>query len=136
MVAGQRVTLCSMSPKAKHVLARDHLDLAREEATEGRLGIAATLLLHAAEAAVDSLAERHAIATSPTHWRREEIVRELHQRGVLAGDDGRLLRKLNEERKAYAYDGDEPDFGGEDIDDVVARVEALVVAAEEASPSA
>jgi hypothetical protein len=35
-----------MSPKAKYVLARDHLNLAREEIEEGHLGIAATLLLH------------------------------------------------------------------------------------------
>jgi hypothetical protein len=121
-----------MSPKAKHVLARDHLDLAREENEEGHLGLVATLLLHSAEAAVDALAERNAIEASPTHWRRMEIVRELHDRGLLASDDGALLGSLNAERKAYAYDGDEPDFDGEDIEDIVARVEALVVAAEEA----
>jgi hypothetical protein len=120
-----------MSPKANHVLARDHLDLAPEEMEEGRLGLVATLLLHAAEAAVDSLAERHGIATSPTHWRRGEILEDLHRRGVLPTDDGSLLRSLNDERKAYAYDGDEPDFGEEALDDIVARVEALVAAAEE-----
>lgn len=123
-----------MSPKAKHVLARDHIDLAKEEAEESHLGLVATLLLHAAEAAVDSLAERHGIETSPTHWRRGEIVSELHERGVLATDDGELLRLLNAQRKAYAYDGDEPDFEGEDVEDIAARVELLVVAAEEAWP--
>jgi hypothetical protein len=49
----------------------------------------------------------------------------------LPTDDASLLRSLNEERKAYAYDGDEPDFGKEALDDIVARVEALVAAAEE-----
>jgi HEPN domain-containing protein len=70
-----------MSPKAKHVLARDHLNLAREEIEEGHLGLAATLLLHAAEAAIDALAERNGIETSPTHWRRREIVAELERTG-------------------------------------------------------
>ena len=104
-----------MSPKAKHVLARDHLALAMQEAEEAHLGLVATLLLHAPEAAVDALAERHDIATSPTHWRRKEIIEELYKRGVLERDDG-----------------DDPDFDGENVDDVMARVEALVVAAEEA----
>lgn len=121
-----------MSPKAKHVLARDHLELAAQEAEEAHLGLVATLLLHAAEAAVDALAERHDIATSPTHWRRKEIIEELYERGVLERDDGDLLQSLNAERKAYAYDGDQPDFDGENVDDIMARVEALVVAAEEA----
>lgn len=121
-----------MSPKAKHVLARDHLDLARGEVQESHLGLVATLLLHAAEAAIDSLAERHGISISPTHWRREEIVHELHERKVLAHDESALIRALNAERKAYAYDGDEPDFGEDGVEGVIGRVEALVVAAEEA----
>lgn len=41
-----------MSPKAKHVLAGDHLDLARKEIEEDHLGVAATLLL------VEGIAER------------------------------------------------------------------------------
>jgi hypothetical protein len=119
-----------MSPKAKHVLARDHLELARQEADEARLGLVVTLLLHSAEAAVDSLAEHHQIETSPTHWRRKEIVRELYGRGVLQRDDGDLLQALNAERKAYAYDGDDPDFDADDLDEIMARVEALVIASE------
>ncbi len=121
-----------MSPKAKHVLARDHLDLAREEIDEDHLGVAATLLLHAAEAAIDSLAEKNGIETSPTHWRRGEIVAELNELGIGASDDADLIRVLNEERKAYAYDGDEPEFSGDTVEHMAARVEALVVAAEEA----
>jgi HEPN domain-containing protein len=121
-----------MSPKAKHVLARDHLDLAREEIEEGHLGIAATLLLHAAEAAIDALAERNGIEINPTHWRRGEIVAELNERGIGSSGDGDLIRLLNEERKGYAYDGDEPDFSGDTAEQMAVRVEALVVTAEEA----
>lgn len=121
-----------MSPKAKHVLARDHLDLAWQEIDESHLGIAATLLLHAAEAAIDALAERNGIKTSPTHWRRGEIVAELNERGIGSSDDGDLILLLNEERKGYAYDGDEPEFSGDTAEHIATRVEALVVAAEEA----
>lgn len=120
-----------MSPKAKYVLARDHLDLAREETEAGHLGLAATLLLHAAEAAVDALAERHKIKTSPTHWRREEILAELNDVGIGSSEDADLIRLLNVERKGYAYDGDEPDFQDDTIEGILERVEALVVAAEE-----
>jgi hypothetical protein len=90
-----------MSPKAKHVLARDHLDLAREETENSHLGVAATLLLHAAEAAIDALAEQNGIETNPTHWRREEI---------------EMIRIST----------------GDTVDGILARVEALVIAAEEA----
>jgi hypothetical protein len=121
-----------MSPKAKYVLARDHLDLAQEEIGDGHLGIAATLLLHAAEAAIDALADKNGIKTDPTHWRREAIAAELNERGIGSSSDGALIRLLNEERKAYAYDGDEPEFSGDAVEDIAERVEALVVAAEEA----
>jgi hypothetical protein len=43
-----------------------------------------------------------------------------------------LIRLLNDERKSYAYDGDEPEFRGDSVEDISARVEALVLAAEEA----
>ena len=120
-----------MSPKAKHVLARDHLDLAREEIGSGHLGLAATLLLHAAEAAIDALAEENGIETNPTHWRREQIVAELNELSIASPDDAELIRLLNKERKGYAYDGDDPEFSGDGAKDIVSRVEALVVAAEE-----
>jgi HEPN domain len=120
-----------MSPKAKHVLARDHLDLALEEIDGGHVGLAATLLPHAAEAAIDALAEQNGIETSPTHWRRREIVAELNQRGIGSSDDGDLIQLLNEERKGYAYDGDEPEFNGDTAEHIATRVERLVVSAEE-----
>ena len=122
-----------MSPRAKHEVARDHLDLARDEAEEGHLGVVATFLLHASEAALDALADAHDISRSPTHWRREQIANELETTDVLESEDtAELVRLLNQQRKAYAYDGDEPDFGGQHAEDVIARVEELVEAAEEA----
>lgn len=125
----------SMVLRPKRELARDHLDLALEELEEENLGLVATLLLHSAEAAIDALAEDNTIATSPHHWRRAEIVKELEQDGKLASDDAAdLVRVLNQDRKAYAYDGEEPSFGGEDVQDIVARVEELVEAAEASRP--
>jgi hypothetical protein len=119
-----------MSPKDKHVLARDHLDLAREEADDERLGSAATMLLHAVEAAIDALAADNGIATNPTHWRRADIAKELHAKGILPADESGLIRMLNEERKRFAYEGDEPTFGGDGFESVFEQVEAVVVAAE------
>lgn len=120
-----------MSPKDKATLARDHLNLARDEADDERLGPAATMLLHAIEAAIDALADRYGIATSPHHWRRGEIARELSTRGVLEADESGLIGLLNEQRKGFAYDGDDPDFGGEDFDSIYRRVETIVEAAED-----
>lgn len=58
---------------------------------------------------------------------------ELKDQGVLDSDEAAdLIRLLNRERKAYAYDGDEPDFGGEEVESVIAQVEDLVIRAEEA----
>jgi hypothetical protein len=81
------------------------------EIEEGHLGVAVTLLLH---------------------WRRAEIVAELNERGIGSSADSDLIRLLNEERKGYAYDGDEPEFRGDTVEHISARVEALVIAAEEA----
>ena len=62
----------------------------------------------------------------------EQIVAELNELGIGSSDDADLIRVLNEERKGYAYDGDEPEFSGDTVEHMAARVEALVVAAEEA----
>ena len=61
-----------------------------------------------------------------------KIVAELNKRGIGSSDDGDLIRLLNVDRKAYAYDGDDPQFSGDKVEDIVERVAALVVAAEEA----
>ncbi len=119
-----------MSPKEKRKLARDHLELARDEADDARLGPATTMLLHAVEAAIDAPADDHEIPTSPHHWRRGEIARELHAKGVLPADESGLIGLLNEQRKGFAYDGDEPDFGGDDLDSIYRRVAAIIEAAE------
>lgn len=123
----------SMVARPKRELAREHLNLALEELEEENLGLVATLLLHSAEAAIDALADETGISTSPHHWRRGEIVDELEKKGVLESDGGAdLVRVLNEDRKAYAYDGEEPTFGGDDAEEIVARVVELVEAAEAA----
>lgn len=77
-----------MSPKAKHFLASDHLDLAQEEIEEGRLGVAATLLLRAAEAAIDALAEK--TGQRRRRGRMPEHDAELRWRERLAGDRDRV----------------------------------------------
>lgn len=98
-----------MVPRPKRELARDHLDLALEELEEENFGLVVTLLLHSSEAAIDALADDNSIPTSAHHWRREQIVEELEQKGVLESSDGaKLVRVLNEDRKAYAYDGRSP----------------------------
>ena len=122
-----------MSPKDKLTLARDHLKLAREEADDRRLGPATTMLLHAVEAAIDALAASRGIPTSPHHWRRGEIAAELHSADVLPSDESGIISLLNEQRKGFAYDGDEPDFHGEDFESVYARVAAIVTVAEDSS---
>ncbi|HEX5761947.1 MAG TPA: hypothetical protein VFY04_02390 [Solirubrobacterales bacterium] len=98
-----------MSPKAKHVLARDHLDLASMPSQSG----------------VGS-------RPIPLTWRREQIVAELNQRGIGSSDDAELIRLLNAERKGYAYDGDDPDFDDDSVEEIMQRVETLVTAAEKA----
>jgi hypothetical protein len=60
----------------------------------------------------------------------------LNERGIGSSEDGDLIQLLNQERKGYAYDGDEPEFSGDSAEHVATRVEALVVAAEESWSSA
>ena len=119
-----------VSPKDKLTLARDHLALARDEADDGRLGPATAMLLHAAEAVIDALAAQRGIPSSPHHWRRGEIASELYSAGVLPADESPLIRLLNDQRKRFAYDGDEPDFDGDDFESVYQRVAAIVAVAE------
>lgn len=53
--------------EGQSVLARDHLSLALEEMERSHLGLWRALLPHPTEAAVDTLATNHGIATSPMH---------------------------------------------------------------------
>jgi hypothetical protein len=89
------------------------------------------MLLHALEAAIDALAAAEDIPTSAHHWRRGEIAEELYERNILPADESGLVRALNEQRKGFAYDGDEPDFGADGFESIYERVEAVVETAEE-----
>ncbi|HVD37378.1 MAG TPA: hypothetical protein VNC15_00950 [Solirubrobacterales bacterium] len=55
-----------MSPKKKSVLAREHLQVAREDLDEERMGQALNALFYTAEAAVVALAEANQIDTKRT----------------------------------------------------------------------
>jgi hypothetical protein len=58
--------IASMSPKKKSVLAREHLQVAREDLDEERMGQALNALFYTAEAAVVALAEANQIDTKRT----------------------------------------------------------------------
>lgn len=120
-----------MSPKPKAELARQHLETARGHVEEDAEGDAVNALFYAAEAAVDGLAQAHGIDTRKLHYLKASAAAELHERGVLEEDLAPLLRQLNQARKDIWYEGDDPDFGGRSLADVLAEVEALVDAAEE-----
>ncbi len=49
---------------------------------------------------------------------------------MLEEDFAPLLRQLNQARKDIWYEGDDPDFGGRSLEDVLAEVEKLVEAGE------
>ena len=61
---------------------------------------------------------------------KADAASELHANGVLDEDFGPLLRTLNQERKDVWYEGEDPDFGEESLDDVAERVRGLIEAAE------
>jgi uncharacterized protein (UPF0332 family) len=117
----------SMSPKEKSVLAREHLEVAREDLDDGRVGQALNALFYSAEAAVVALAEINGIDTKRNHRLKATAAKELHEKGVLDQDFSGLLRDLNQGRKDHWYEGEEPDV---DLEDAYAEVEVLVDAAQ------
>jgi uncharacterized protein (UPF0332 family) len=118
-----------MSPKNKRQLAREHLQDGLAAVEDERLKDAVNALFYAAEAAVVALAEHHEIDTKKRHELKADAAARLHHAGVLAEDYGPLLRALNQARKDIWYEGDEPELD-QDLEDIAARVEALVEAAE------
>lgn len=119
-----------MSPRAKHELAREHLNrglagVASEDATE-----AVAWLFLALEAAIVAIAEAHDVEVTPHHWKKADVARRLHRDGVIGRDFTGLLELLNEARKVATYDGDDPDLGEASLEDLAADVEAAVVIAE------
>lgn len=124
-----------MSPRAKHELAREHLDrglagVAAQDPTE-----AVAWLFLSLEAAIVFVADKHGLDTRQQHWKKAEVAAELHASGVLPHDFSATLRLLNEARKVATYDGDEPDLEGQSLEDIATDVAAAVELAEkEARP--
>jgi hypothetical protein len=116
-----------ITPKSKDKLARQHLDTARGDLDAERKGAALSALFYAAEAAIDYLADSHGIDTKKKHWLKAEAAAQLHKQGVLKADFETLLSSLNQERKDFWYEGEEPDL---DLEDTYTETEELVEAAE------
>jgi hypothetical protein len=122
-----------LSPRPKHELAREHLDRGLSGVTASDAAEAVAWLFLSLEAAIVSVAEKHGLDTQKQHWKKAEVAKELHTRGVLPHDYSDLLGLLNEARKAATYEGDEPDLEGQSLEDIAAEVEAAVKLAEQES---
>ncbi len=120
-----------MSPKAKAQLAREHLERALPAVTAADHTEAVTWLFAALEAAIVAVAERHGIDTKKQHWKKAEVAKQLHESEVLPHDFSDVLDILNEARKVAVYEGDEPDLGGQSLEDLAADVETAVELAEQ-----
>jgi len=125
----------SVSPRAKHELAREHLDrgLAGVSANDATEAVAWPFL--SLEAAIVSVADNHGLDTQRQHWKKAEVAAELHASGVLPHDFSDILRLLNEGRKVATYDGDEPDLEGKSLEDIAADVLTAVELAEQEAAS-
>ena len=120
-----------LSPRPKHELAREHLDRGLAGVTAGDAAEAVAWLFLSLEATIVSVADKYGLDTMKQHWRKEEVAKELHSRGVLPRDYSSLLRLLNEARKTATYEGDEPDLEDQSLEDLAAGVQAAVELAEQ-----
>jgi hypothetical protein len=116
--------------KSKAQLAREHLERALPEVSAGSYTEAVTWLFAALEAAIVSIANEHGIETHAQHWRKADVARELHRRGLLSEDFAKVLGTLNTARKLAVYEGEEPDLGGRSLVDIAEEVDRAVEAAE------
>ena len=57
--------------------------------------------------------------------------RAAHATGVLPTDYADTLKLLNEARKAVFYEGEDPDLGGQSLEDIASSVESAVQQAEQ-----
>jgi len=119
-----------MGSKPKHEIAREHFELALQDIETGDERGAVSALFYAAEAAIVAVADAHGVDTKQNHRMKADAASELHSSGVLHEDCGPLLRTLNQERKDVWYEGEDPDFGDETLEDVAERVRDLIEAAE------
>jgi uncharacterized protein YutE (UPF0331/DUF86 family) len=120
-----------MSPKAKVVVAREHLTKARQETDGGDLRDAVQWAFASLEAAIDALAAPHGIAIDEKHWKRTAAAKELHERGVLPKDLSDLHQELNHFRKAVFYEGEDLDAEEIEIEETLVDVETAVSIAED-----
>jgi hypothetical protein len=124
-----------MSPRARHELAREHLGRGLVGVTAGDSTEAVTWLFLSLEAAIVAVADQEGLETKQQHWKKADVAKELHRRGVLPHDFSSLLGLLNAARKVAAYEGDEPDLEGQSLEEIAADVEIAVGLAEKAASS-
>jgi hypothetical protein len=124
------LTIKLVSPRAKHELAREHLDRGLAGLTASDTTEAVAWLFLSLEAAIVSVGDKHGLDPKKQHWRKAEVAEELYKQGVLPHDYSGTLRLLNEARKVATYEGDEPDLEGQSLEDIAAAVEGAVELAE------
>jgi hypothetical protein len=119
-----------VSPKTKPQLAREHLDRALPAVASHDYTEAVTWLFVSLEAAVVALAEQHGVPIEPNHWRKVKAAEQLYAQGAVTTNFAPALRTLNEARKEAVYDGEDPDFGDQSLEDLASEVESAVDLAE------
>jgi hypothetical protein len=75
-------------------------------------------------------AEKHNIDTKKKHWKKAEVAEQLYEEGLLPNDFSEILDILNDSRKVAVYEGEEPDLGEHNLEDLAAEVETAVEFAE------
>lgn len=129
-VSHRRGSMIAMSPKAKVILAREHLERALPAVMAEDYTEAVTWLFVSLEAAVAALAEQNGVSIEPKHWRKAQIAKDLFAKGAVEVDFAPALGTLNEARKEALYEGEEPDLDGQSLEDLATDVEAAVELAE------
>jgi hypothetical protein len=119
-----------VSPKTKPQLAREHLDRALPAVASNDYTEAVTWLFVSLEAAIVALAEQHGVPIEPNHWRKVKAAEQLYAQGATTTNFAPALRTLNEARKEAVYDGEDPDFGDQSLEDLALEVESAVDLAE------
>ena len=64
------------------------------------------------------------------HWRKAEAAEQLYAQGAITTNFAPALRTLNVARKEAVYDGEDPDFGEQSLEDLASEVESAVDLAE------
>ncbi|MGI8728874.1 MAG: hypothetical protein ACR2LK_02595 [Solirubrobacteraceae bacterium] len=120
-----------MAPRSKVVLAREHLERALPAVVAKDHVEAVAWLFVSLEAAIVAVADAQGLDTKKAHWKKAEVAAELHASGLLPTDYADTLKLLNEARKAVFYEGEDPDFGGQALEDIASTVESAVERAEQ-----